>query len=161
MTISQQDENLVAGLDTMSLFRPPIVRTAGANLDRSLFSKTIPTAAARVLDNKYISRLRVQLDKSNELLKIERLPTVHIDPDPALASRGGKCLLLKPDIRPEDLSTWSEILKEASNKEEVKVIPYELKLDYDYFQYRTYVKNTETLGLLAKGNSGNNAVDIT
>ena len=35
-----------------------------------------------------------------------------------------------------DSKTWSEVLQEAVNKEELGVIPYELKLDYDYWNYR-------------------------
>lgn len=85
----------------MALFRPPIHRSAAAVLDRALFSKTIPIAAARVTDRKQISRCRTQLDKSRELLHLERLPVVRDDPDPVLASKGGKCLLLKPEVKPD------------------------------------------------------------
>jgi tRNA (guanine37-N1)-methyltransferase len=127
----------------MSLFRPPIVRSATAALDRSLFSKTIPLAAARVPNVKNISRFQVELNKSHELLTLDRLRPVRIDPDPALASKGGKCLLLKPEIKPDDSSTWSQVLQEASEKNEIDVIPYNLTLDYDYWQYRTYVEKLE------------------
>lgn len=89
-----------SSLDPMSLFRPPIVRSAGAALDRSLFTKKIPVAAARVLDIKNISKYRAQLDKSKDLLKLDRLTNVRPDPDANLASRGGKCLLLKPEVKP-------------------------------------------------------------
>jgi len=34
--------------------------------------------------------------------------------------------------------TWSSILQEAVKAEEVKVIPYDLTLEYDYWTYRTY-----------------------
>lgn len=84
----------------MSLFRPPIVRSAGAKLDRSLFTKQIPIAAARILDNKNISKYRTQLEKAQDLLKLDRLGSVRSDPDASLASRGGKCLLLKPEVKP-------------------------------------------------------------
>jgi tRNA (guanine37-N1)-methyltransferase len=83
------------------LFRPPIQRSAAAVLDRALFSKTIPIAAARVTDRKHISRCRTQLDKSRELLHLERLTVVRDDPDPILATNGGKCLLLKPEVKPD------------------------------------------------------------
>lgn len=93
-----QDNSSVALPDAMSLFRPPTVRSAGAILDRSLFSKTIPVAAARVAELKNISRYRAQLERTRELIRVERITNVQSDPDPALASKGGKCLLLKPEI---------------------------------------------------------------
>ncbi|TVY38369.1 tRNA (guanine(37)-N1)-methyltransferase [Lachnellula subtilissima] len=104
----------------MSLFRPPIVRSATAALDRSLFSKTFPIAAARVLNPKNIPRIQIQLNKSHEVLNLERRKPVEIDPDPALASKGGKCLLLNPDVKPYDSNTWSKVLQEASEKDEIK-----------------------------------------
>jgi tRNA (guanine37-N1)-methyltransferase len=94
-----QDQTLVASLDAMSLFRPPIVRSASAILDRSLFSKTIPISAARISNNKNISRYRGVLQKSKELLLLERLTNITQDPDPVLAAKGGKCMLLKPEVK--------------------------------------------------------------
>ncbi|TVY73515.1 tRNA (guanine(37)-N1)-methyltransferase [Lachnellula suecica] len=138
------EENLVANFDAMSLFRPPIVRSATAALDRSLFSKTIPIAAARVLDVKKVSQLRTQLGKSNELLRLERFQGVQLDPDPARASKGGKCLLLQPEVKAENPTTWSQTMQEAIQREDISVIPYDLKLDYDYWQYRTYVDEFDT-----------------
>ncbi|TVY18496.1 tRNA (guanine(37)-N1)-methyltransferase [Lachnellula arida] len=130
-----EDKTLLAEVDAMSLFRPPIVRSATAALDRSLFSKTFPIAAARVSNPKNISRLMVQLDKSHEVLNLDRRKRLQIDPDPVLASKGGKCLLLNPKVKPDDWNTWSKVLQEASEKDEIKVIPYDLVLDYDYWQY--------------------------
>jgi tRNA (guanine37-N1)-methyltransferase len=83
----------------MSLFRPPIVRSAGAALDRSLFTKKFPIAAARVLDNKNISKYRTQLEMSKDILKLDRLGAVWSDPDANRASKGGRCLLLKPEVK--------------------------------------------------------------
>src|SRR5271167_3744459 len=85
----------------MALFRPPIHRSAVAVLDRALFSKTIPIAAARVANNKLISKFRAELDKSQELLRMERLTSVREDPDPVIASKGGRCLLLRPEVQPD------------------------------------------------------------
>lgn len=85
--------------DGMSLFRPPVQRSATTVLDRSLFSKTIPISAARVADRKLISKCRQQLEKSKDLLRLERSSVVRPDPDFALAASGGKCLLLRPDIK--------------------------------------------------------------
>lgn len=142
----------------MSLFRPPIVRSASAILDRSLFSKTILIAAARVANPKNISRFRTQLEKSKELAKLERIQHVQSDPDPALAKNGVKCLLLRPEIKPEgeeytdrgrkrlnvaDPATWSEVLREAVKQEELRVIPFDMKLDYNYWTYRKFEKTSQ------------------
>ncbi|KAE9372253.1 guanine-N(1)--methyltransferas-like protein [Stipitochalara longipes BDJ] len=129
------DESLATKSDTMSLFRPPIVRSASAVLNRALFSKTVPIAAARVANPKNITRFRTQLDKSGELAKLERITNIQLDPDPDLAKRGGKCMLLKPEVKSEDPTTWSTILQEAVKAEELKIIPYNLTLDYNYWTY--------------------------
>jgi tRNA (guanine37-N1)-methyltransferase len=91
----------------MSLFRPPIVRSASATLNRALFSKTIPIAAARVANVKNITRFRTQLDKSGELAKFERIANIQSDPDPALAKKGGKCMLLTPEVKAEGMNMIS------------------------------------------------------
>ncbi|KAG9231609.1 guanine-N(1)--methyltransferas-like protein [Amylocarpus encephaloides] len=121
--------------ELMSLLRPPIVRSATATLNRALFSKTIPISAARISNVKQIGRIRSELEKSREVLRLERLGNVRVDPDPSFASKGGKCLLLKPEVKPEDSSTWSSALQEAVKQEDVGVIPYGLQLDYDYWTY--------------------------
>jgi tRNA (guanine37-N1)-methyltransferase len=41
------------------------------------------------------------LEKTRELAKLERIPNIRSDPDPTLAKKGGKCMLLKPEIKPE------------------------------------------------------------
>lgn len=82
-----------------NMFRPPIVRSASAILDRALFSKTVPLAAARVLDRKNISKARHLLEKNKDLLRLERIGAVRDDPDTTIAAKGGKCLLLKPEIK--------------------------------------------------------------
>lgn len=43
---------------------------------------------------------------------------------------------MQPIIEP---GTWSPILHEAVKAEELSIISYELKLDYDYWGYRTYI----------------------
>lgn len=139
LTSCSQDDQLVVKLNAMSLFRPPIVRSAAANLDRALFTKVIPTAAARIPEPRNIARIQNLLTASKELLRLDRLRSVRIDPDPVLASKGGKCLLLNPEVKAEDSSTWSETLHEVSKRKEVTIIPYDLELDYNYWQYRTYV----------------------
>lgn len=101
-----QEDKLVASFDAMSLFRPPIVRSASVVLDRALFSKTIPIAAARIANPKNISRFRTALDKSGQILRLERLANIQPDPDQTFAQKGGKCVLLVPQVKPEGIF-WS------------------------------------------------------
>jgi tRNA (guanine37-N1)-methyltransferase len=121
----------------MALFRPPIVRWAGAALDRSLFSKTIPIAAARILNIKNIARYRNEFVQTKEILQLERL--LPIRPDIEIPTT--KVILLNPEVKPEDQKTWSKSLREGVEKEEVGIIPYELKLDYDHWNYLDIVKS--------------------
>lgn len=84
-------------MSELAMFTPP--RVIGAALDRALFSKRIPLAAGRVLSLKNISKIRSSLEKNKDLLRIERIGSVRRDPDPTLAERGGKCLLLSPTVK--------------------------------------------------------------
>lgn len=84
--------------DLAAMFRPPVNR-AMRQLDRSFFQKKIPLAAARVLETKFISKCRSDLN--NDLLKLERCPVVRSDPEDVGLSKGQKALLLRPDIRPD------------------------------------------------------------
>ena len=90
-------------MQDMSPLRPPIVRSATGVLDRALFSKTVPIAAARIFSNKNITKVRKQLEESKDVLELERIKTVRSDPESALASKGSKCLLLNPKIKPEGM----------------------------------------------------------
>jgi tRNA (guanine37-N1)-methyltransferase len=92
------------GDEVMSFFRPPIVRSAGATLNRALFAKTVDIAAARVNDPKHIAKYRKQLEKEKDILLADRLSAVVNDPDETLAAQGRKCLLLRPGIK---LDGWS------------------------------------------------------
>ena len=117
----------------MNLFRPAAVRSAAGVLDRSLFAKTIPLAAAAISDNKLISRYRRDLEKAKEILPVDRISAIVAHPDGALAAQGKKCLLLHPAVKPALPETWGSVLREGVDKSELGVIPYELRLDYDYF----------------------------
>ncbi|KAK4128214.1 hypothetical protein N657DRAFT_638639 [Parathielavia appendiculata] len=120
----------------MTIFRPPIVRTGTAALNRALFSKTVDIAAAAVLDNRLISKYRKSLETGREILHAERISPIRPHPDKALAEQGRKCLLLNPSVRPEASDTWGPVLKEGVANEELTVVPYALQLDYDYWTYR-------------------------
>ncbi|KAF2773344.1 hypothetical protein EJ03DRAFT_129601 [Teratosphaeria nubilosa] len=129
------------------MFRPPIHRGMRV-LDRSNFSKILPLTAARVFDNKDISRIRSQLEKSKDVLQQDRLANVHPDPDPELARKGRRCILLRPELANASPTEhhvngdatsipWphSPTVTELVEEELISVIPYDLKLDYDYWTY--------------------------
>lgn len=78
------------------MFRPPINRAMRV-LDRSFFQKKVPLSAARVLDIKKMSKLRQDLQKSKDILFIDRLSNIQADPE-ANAKPGSKCILLRPEI---------------------------------------------------------------
>ena len=76
------------------MFRPPINRAMRA-LDRSFFQKTIPLAAARVCDNKQISKFRSEL--GHDLLNLDRMPAVRAVKDPD--GNEARALLLRPGVK--------------------------------------------------------------
>ncbi|KAH9838169.1 tRNA (guanine) methyltransferase Trm5 like protein [Teratosphaeria destructans] len=129
------------------MFRAPIHRGMRV-LDRSKFIKVIPLRAARVFNNKDISRIRSELEKSKDVLQQDRLANVHPDPDPELAKKGRRCILLRPELANASTNEhsmngdaksipWphSSTVIELVEKELISLIPYELKLHYDYWTY--------------------------
>ncbi|KAK8048833.1 hypothetical protein PG994_010563 [Apiospora phragmitis] len=119
--------------EEMNGFRPSVARAVAGVLDRSLFAKTVPLAAAIISENKLISRYRRDLEKSKEILSADRISAIAPHPDKSLASQGKKCLLLNPAVKPTAPETWGTVLKEGVDKSELEVIPYNLNLDYEYF----------------------------
>lgn len=83
----------------MNLFKPPAAARAAKTLDRALFSRTLPTVAASVRENKLISKYRMELGKTREVLLVEKFDPIAADPDEALAAQGKKCLILRPDLK--------------------------------------------------------------
>ena len=68
-------------------------------LDRASFTKRIPLSAVRIGHPHLISVLRAELDRTGILLLRDRLKPLRPDPDQAVAARGGKCMLLTPEIK--------------------------------------------------------------
>ncbi|RMZ13880.1 hypothetical protein D0860_02337 [Hortaea werneckii] len=134
------------------MFRAPIHRGMRA-LDRSKFQKVVPLKAARVFDNKNISKVRGELERSKDALVQERLGNVHPDPDSALAQKGRKCVVLRAehkvasDVPAGSLSTngsssssvqsWphSPTVTDLVAQELISVVPFDLNLNYDYWTY--------------------------
>ncbi|KPM39928.1 tRNA (guanine(37)-N1)-methyltransferase [Neonectria ditissima] len=84
----------------MNLFRAPAAARAAKTLDRALFARTLNAAAASVRENKLLSKYRKELEKTNEILFLDKFNPILPDPDPTLASQGKKCLVLAPQIKP-------------------------------------------------------------
>ncbi len=114
-----QTQNLAASVDSMSILRPPICRSANAILDRALFSKTVPIAAARISNLKNISKYKAKFEQSKELIRLEKITNVQPDPDPSFASKGGKCLLLSADVKPEGMCGYS--LENKKNAKRIQI----------------------------------------
>ena len=118
----------------MSFLRPPVLRTS-TTLNKALFAKTVNLAAASVKENKNIAKYRKALDKNDDVLRASRLSPIVPNPDANLAAEGRKCLLLRPSISARSPETWGTVIQDGVRQEELEVIPYELKLDYDYWGY--------------------------
>lgn len=148
-----------------SMFRAPAAR-AIKTLDRSLFFKALPTAAALVTDNKLLSKYRKNLEHTGELLHLQKLSPIATYSDPAQAEkREKKCFLLKPKVEASDSSTWSEVLREARDSGDLEVVPYTVNFDYDLWSYSEYMTDEHPLSMslrrtLSK-NSGRDEVHST
>lgn len=136
------------------MFRPAAYKTATTVLDRELFTRTFPLSAIRVPNKQHIAKYRHQLLKSREVLELPSVSAVCNDPDPELAAAGRKCIILRPGINQDgedsraagihpqltrkytDPKTWSSVLQEAVQTEEVGLIPFELTLKYKHWTYR-------------------------
>lgn len=117
------------------MFRPPVNRAMRV-LDRSFFKKKVPLSAARVLDIKKMSKLRLDLQKSKDILFVDRLSNIQPDPIEENAKLGKKCILLRPEIDDKgEKKPWSAKVAELTDAELIKVVPYEVNLDYDYWTY--------------------------
>ncbi|KAI3397888.1 hypothetical protein diail_10289 [Diaporthe ilicicola] len=121
--------------DAMGILRPPKLQPS-TTLHKALFSKTVSLAAASVRDNRNLSKLRQSLSQNGDILPMERISAIAPDPNTGLAAKGRKCLLLKPSISPKQPETWGPLVSELVKQDEVAIVPYELKLDYDYWSYR-------------------------
>ncbi|KAI1178746.1 Met-10+ like-protein-domain-containing protein [Nemania sp. FL0916] len=118
-----------------SLIRPPTVNHTIGVLNRALFAKTVNLAAVAVFDKKKILEWRQNLHKDNTILVLARVPSVVPHPDQVLASQGTRCLLLDPKVRPKVPDTWTPLLRDGIDRRELDILPYDLSLDYDYWNY--------------------------
>ena len=77
------------------MLRPPVNRAMRV-LDRSLFHKTVPLAAARVYENSNIAPFRKTL--ASDILDVERVITIKPDPTQSEGKNDRKAILLRPEI---------------------------------------------------------------
>lgn len=78
----------------LTMFRPPVNHAMRA-LDRSFFQKSIPISAARIRDNRQISKYRTEL--GHDLLKLDRMQIVRSVRGPE--GQEAKALLLRPEVK--------------------------------------------------------------
>ncbi|KAG6039214.1 tRNA(m(1)G37)methyltransferase [Claviceps sp. Clav32 group G5] len=119
----------------MNFFRAPAAARALKTLDRSLYTRMIPTSVACVRENRNISKYRQMLQKTNEILQLEKVNCITADPDAALAAQGRKCIILTPEFKGSVPETWSDELREAAREEHIRVEPFELTIGYDLWSY--------------------------
>ncbi|KAL2860788.1 uncharacterized protein BJX67DRAFT_375800 [Aspergillus lucknowensis] len=123
--------------DLPPMFRPPVNRAMRV-LDRSFFRKTIPLSAATVFKPSDISSVRSQLMKSQDTLALPRLDAIkEVKRDDVVR----KCLLLREGIKHDDTTTWSPKVSELVGGGVVDVGPYDLTLDYDYWNYADIISS--------------------
>lgn len=97
-TPSTSRPRLMSATDPLTdMFAPPVNRAMKV-LDRSFFQRTVPTSAARIFNPKDISRCRKELTAGRDTLPTNRIDPIRADPDPEVAQKGTKCLLLRPDV---------------------------------------------------------------
>ena len=80
------------------MFRPPVNRAMRV-LDRSFFQKSIPISAARIRDNKQISKYRAEL--GHDTLRLDRMLIVRHVRDPE--GQEAKALLLRPEVKQDGI----------------------------------------------------------
>ncbi|KAL4882784.1 guanine(37)-N1-methyltransferase [Aspergillus karnatakaensis] len=113
------------------MYRPPVNRAMRV-LDRSFFKRTIPISAAAIFKQSDIGNVRAKLMASNDSLALPRMHGIkEIKKDGALV----KAMLLKEGIKHDDTATWSPTINELVNSGVAAVEPYDLTLDYDYWNY--------------------------
>ncbi|OJD21854.1 tRNA (guanine(37)-N1)-methyltransferase [Blastomyces percursus] len=130
------------------MFRAPVNRMM-RTLDRSFFQKTVPLSAATIFDKQSIGSIKNELLQSKDLLLANRIIPVRAAREGPLENvadhwygrkngkqDGRKCLLLREDIKADDVKTWSPTIQRLVEAKLVELRPFNLLLDYDYFTYK-------------------------
>ena len=118
--------------ETREMFSPPINRAMRV-LNRSFFKRTVPLAAALIFEKAQIAPCRRLLGK--DVLDLDRISSVREEPLDQSTQQDRKAVLLDPAIKPADQSTWSKTLLNLVEEQKVSVIPFNLQLSYEYWNY--------------------------
>ncbi|KAF8540903.1 tRNA methyltransferase Trm5 [Trichophaea hybrida] len=116
------------------LFLPPINRAMKV-LDRSFFQKSIPLSAAQIFQPKDISRVRKEC--ASDLLRVKRVELMPEDPE----NKPKKLLLLRPEVKANDLSTASAATQELVRANIMELIPYTLHMNYTNWNYDEIIQS--------------------
>jgi tRNA (guanine37-N1)-methyltransferase len=122
-------------------------------LDRSLFRKDVNLKAARIFENKDISRCAKSLEKSKDSLHLTRFMPVRPDPDPELVKLGRRCIILRPEFKEEvsepsspdtgshSRTPWpySATLNELVEQKVISIIPFQLQIEYKDWTYHEII----------------------
>ncbi|EQL37510.1 tRNA(m(1)G37)methyltransferase [Blastomyces gilchristii] len=133
------------------MFRAPVNRMM-RTLDRSFFQKIVPLSAATIFDRQSIGPIKSELLQSKDLLLANRIIPVRAAREGPLENvtdhwyqrkngkqDGRKCLLLREDIKADDVKTWSPTIQRLVEAKSMELRPFNLLLDYDYFTYKDIV----------------------
>ena len=148
-------ENSAIASEEEEMLRPPRNGTMKV-LDRSLFQKTIRTVSAVIHDKTRISQIKSDL--WDDALQFSTR-TIISPIQPARGYEiGKKCMILKPNIKKEDPSTWSPKLTELIGSRQVDLEPWSKSLSYDDWHYTDIMKSVIPSDLLDEMPHGYSAV---
>ncbi|CUS11544.1 unnamed protein product [Tuber aestivum] len=116
----------------LSRFLPPVNR-AMRTLDRAFFKKIVPVTAARVLDATQVHTIKERILR--DLIPYERF-NLRYDFNSKLDTET-PLLILRPDVKYDDLSAVSGPTREYVNSKILRLVPYDLKLEYGDWSYGT------------------------
>jgi tRNA (guanine37-N1)-methyltransferase len=88
----------LASMQDQTMFRPPVNRAMKV-LDRAFFQKTVPTSAARIYRHNDLSTYKKKLQSSKDEVNLPRYKSIQPDPVEETARAGGKCIVLRPEIK--------------------------------------------------------------
>ncbi|PWW74842.1 hypothetical protein C7212DRAFT_282534 [Tuber magnatum] len=119
----------------LSRFLPPVDR-AMRTLNRAFFKKVVPVTAARVLDATLLHTIKEKILK--DMIPFERF-NVRYDFNSKLGIET-PLLILRPEVKYDDLATVSNPTREYVKSKILKLVPYDLKLEYGDWSYEEIMK---------------------
>lgn len=117
-------------ITTAAEIAPPPINRDMKTLDRSFFKQIVETSALTVFDARDIQPTRAKLLSSRDILSTTTIKPV-IDDE---TTPGAKCILMKPQVKASDPSTWSDKWSQVVKDGNAKIRPYTLTLTYDDYK---------------------------